>query len=216
MIVAIVSDPSTRARLERAAGACTFLNRFEDLSGIVDDPAAIVVDLELPAALDAPPLLRERFPHALLAGIMSMPDKERWERASAAGYDLVANRGSLPAQLGQALQRWTGPAKKRRARLFEHADVIGRLGVVHRDDASPVGPIAVYQLAHQLYAVADECPHAGARLSHGELADGVITCPLHGSQFDVRSGDRVRGPSDTPIAAYPVVVEGGVAYLEYD
>jgi nitrite reductase/ring-hydroxylating ferredoxin subunit len=65
----------------------------------------------------------------------------------------------------------------------------------------------------RLYAVADVCPHAGAVLSEGDLEGPVLTCPLHGSQFDVRTGDRRRGPADVGLGTFPLIEEGGRVYL---
>jgi nitrite reductase/ring-hydroxylating ferredoxin subunit len=45
-------------------------------------------------------------------------------------------------------------------------------------------------------AVARTCPHRGWDLSRGEVVDGVITCGLHGAQFDVCSGGVRREPYD--------------------
>jgi 3-phenylpropionate/trans-cinnamate dioxygenase ferredoxin subunit len=43
------------------------------------------------------------------------------------------------------------------------------------------------------YLVADNrCPHMGGRLSDGKLEGTVVTCPLHGSQFDLKDGSVVR------------------------
>ena len=44
----------------------------------------------------------------------------------------------------------------------------------------------------------------------------TITCPLHRSQFDVRTGERLRGPADERIPTFRIVVDGGIAYLELD
>ena len=74
-------------------------------------------------------------------------------------------------------------------------------------------PLAVYHVGNRFVACADRCPHAGATLSEGELEGPVVTCPRHGSQFDVTSGQRVRGPADTDIATYPTVADGGEIYL---
>jgi len=38
------------------------------------------------------------------------------------------------------------------------------------------------------YAADNRCPHMGARLSEGKLEGFVVTCPRHGSQFDLRDG----------------------------
>ncbi|MGH9002345.1 MAG: Rieske (2Fe-2S) protein, partial [Acidimicrobiia bacterium] len=96
---------------------------------------------------------------------------------------------------------------------FPAADVAGRLGVVHRDPQSPVGPLAVYHLRGRLHAVDDRCPHAGATLSEGEVEGCVVTCPRHGSQFDVSDGERVRGPADQGLRTFTLVEEGGQVYL---
>jgi nitrite reductase/ring-hydroxylating ferredoxin subunit len=41
----------------------------------------------------------------------------------------------------------------------------------------------------------------------------VISCPLHGSRFDVRTGERVRGPADDALRVFPILEEGGYVYL---
>ena len=44
------------------------------------------------------------------------------------------------------------------------------------------------------YYVADgRCLHMGGRLARGKLEGTVVTCPLHGSQFDLRDGRRSGG-----------------------
>lgn len=42
------------------------------------------------------------------------------------------------------------------------------------------------------YATAGRCPHMGGNLSKGKLEGTVVTCPLHGSQFDLKDGKVVR------------------------
>jgi nitrite reductase/ring-hydroxylating ferredoxin subunit len=41
------------------------------------------------------------------------------------------------------------------------------------------------------YAVSDRCGHSNASLSMGSLNGKVVTCPLHGAQFDVTTGKKV-------------------------
>lgn len=48
-----------------------------------------------------------------------------------------------------------------------------------------------------LYAINDRCNHRGCRLSSGELSGQTVTCPCHGSQFDIRDGSLLRGPATT-------------------
>jgi nitrite reductase/ring-hydroxylating ferredoxin subunit len=42
------------------------------------------------------------------------------------------------------------------------------------------------------HAANGRCPHMGGRLAHGKLEGSVVTCPVHGSQFDLRDGHVVR------------------------
>jgi nitrite reductase/ring-hydroxylating ferredoxin subunit len=97
--------------------------------------------------------------------------------------------------------------------LFEAADVAGRLGCVYRAPDSPAGALAVYHVGGELFGVEDACPHAGAVLSEGELEGTVITCPRHGSRFDVRTGERLRGPADDALRVFTILEEGGYVYL---
>jgi nitrite reductase/ring-hydroxylating ferredoxin subunit len=176
-------------------------------------PAVVVVDLDGPGALDALTEVRDRWPDALVAGHLAVPDRDRWLEAERAGCDLVANRGALAAALRKRLAAGA-PRRGRRVPLFALADAAGRLGCVHRETVGTVDePLAVYHVGSRFHACADRCPHAGATLSEGELQSGVVTCPRHGSQFDVATGERLRGPADIDIATYPTVSDGGQLYL---
>ena len=178
-----------------------------------EPPAVVVVDLDAPGAHDALVDLRRRWPEALVAGHLGVPDRDRWLAAERAGCDLVANRGALAGALRKRLATGT-PRRGRRVPLFALADAAGRLGCVHRESSGPDGePLAVYHVGSGFHACADRCPPAGALLSEGELERGVVTCPRHGSQFDVATGQRVRGPADTDIATHPTVEDGGQLYL---
>lgn len=179
-------------------------------------PVAAVIDLRWPGALEHVRAWRAQWPDALLAGFVSEPDRERWLAAQRAGCDLVVNRGALLPRLREWLSRRAeagGAPAARRFPLFEAADAAGRLGLVFASGDTPVGPLAVYQVAGELYALADRCPHAGAAVSGGEVEAGVVTCPGHGSRFDVRTGERVRGPADAALARHRLVQEGGQIFL---
>lgn len=41
------------------------------------------------------------------------------------------------------------------------------------------------------YAIANKCTHAGGSLAKGVLEGSIVTCPRHGSQFDVKTGEAV-------------------------
>lgn len=48
--------------------------------------------------------------------------------------------------------------------------------------------IIVVKVGGKYYAADARCPHKQADLSQGELEGTVITCPLHGSKFDLKDG----------------------------
>jgi len=49
--------------------------------------------------------------------------------------------------------------------------------------------------------LADRCSHRGGPLSGGEMDNGCVTCPWHGSRFDLATGDVRQGPA---VVAQPV------------
>jgi len=54
------------------------------------------------------------------------------------------------------------------------------------------GEVLVARVGDKYYVADNRCPHMGGRLSQGKLAGTVVTCPLHGSQFDLKDGKVVR------------------------
>jgi nitrite reductase/ring-hydroxylating ferredoxin subunit len=207
------ADPKVVRSVEALAGEHGLTARRTDTAGPADQPAVVVLDLDAPGALDALADARQRWPEALVAGHLGFPDRDRWLEAERAGCDVVANRGALAAALRKRLAAGA-PRRGRRVPLFALADAAGRLGCVHRETAGTLDePLAVYHVGSRFHACADRCPHAGGTLSEGELERGVVTCPRHGSQFDVSTGQRLRGPADTDIATYPTLEDGGQLYL---
>ena len=47
-------------------------------------------------------------------------------------------------------------------------------------------------------AIANRCTHVGGPLDEGERDGNVVTCPWHGSRFDLCSGEVLRGPAREP------------------
>lgn len=60
----------------------------------------------------------------------------------------------------------------------------------------------------QLYAFDDTCTHQGCSLAKGELDGTTVTCPCHGSEFEVTSGAVLRGPAQRPVRSRAVQVQG--------
>jgi 3-phenylpropionate/trans-cinnamate dioxygenase ferredoxin subunit len=77
----------------------------------------------------------------------------------------------------------------------------------------PTGRVAVTHVERHLYAFGDACTHEGCPLSEGTFDDRVaeVTCPCHGSVFDVETGEPVGGPAQDPVPVYAVrEVEGWI------
>ncbi len=45
------------------------------------------------------------------------------------------------------------------------------------------------------YQIPKACPHRGAPLADGYVNGPFLRCPWHGATFDVRTGERLRGPA---------------------
>ena len=212
IIVAITDDPVVLRGLERAGAT---VQPFKTLKEAEFDntPTAIVADAELPGVMESVREWKSKYPQTLIAGFISTPSRTRWEQAEAAGFDLVASRGALATQLQKKLKDWQDAPGKRRVRICDMADLAGRLGVIACLSDPTIGAVAIYHFNGKVFAAEDICPHAGARLSEGALDGTVVTCPLHGSQFDVCSGERLRGPADIAIKTYRVDMESGQVFL---
>ena len=68
--------------------------------------------------------------------------------------------------------------------------------------------VAIANVGGTFYGFGDVCTHMGCSLSEGVLEGTTVTCPCHGSQFDVTTGTVRRPPASMPVSAYPVRVEG--------
>ena len=61
----------------------------------------------------------------------------------------------------------------------------------------------------EVRALAARCTHRGGPLDEGDVADGCVTCPWHGSRFELATGDIARGPATSPQPAYETRVVAG-------
>ena len=68
--------------------------------------------------------------------------------------------------------------------------------------------ILLANVGGRYYAVDDTCTHEDASLSTGFLNGELIKCPLHGSRFNVRTGEALEEPAEAALRTYPVRLEG--------
>ena len=74
--------------------------------------------------------------------------------------------------------------------------------------------VSVAAAGGSLYAFDDACTHMGCSLGEGRLEGTIVTCPCHGSQFDVTSGAVIRGPAHQPVRSRSVQTEGDDLLIE--
>lgn len=73
--------------------------------------------------------------------------------------------------------------------------------------------IALFNLDGEIVALGNECPHQSGSLGDGRLEGGIVTCPLHGWEFDARSGACMTVPGES-VARYAVRVVGDAILVE--
>jgi nitrite reductase/ring-hydroxylating ferredoxin subunit/uncharacterized membrane protein len=132
------------------------------------------------------------------------------------GVALIAAGGWMGATLVFRNQigvdhRYAGAGKWSESRL--DGDVSGPIDVASADDLE-VDQMKLLQVNGERIVLArtesgwvafeDRCSHKGGSLAGGVLGCGIVHCPWHGSQFDVRTGAVCAGPAERPIRTYPV------------
>ena len=96
------------------------------------------------------------------------------------------------------------------------APTLGKVGDV------PAGSVVAFQIEGKqvsvanvdgrLFAFDDACTHRGCSLATGSLKGTSLTCPCHGSVFQVTDGSVINGPATRPLLTYDVeVVDGEIS-----
>lgn len=70
-------------------------------------------------------------------------------------------------------------------------------------------PVMLLKQDGAIHAIAATCPHLGGPLDQGTISDHTVTCPWHGSVFDVTTGDLRHGPATFGCVPYDVRVKDG-------
>jgi len=74
--------------------------------------------------------------------------------------------------------------------------------------------VSVARIRGKLYAFDDLCTHEGCQPSAGLLTGTTLMCPCHGSQYDILTGEVVRGPAKRSVATYHVRERNGVIEVQ--
>ncbi len=74
--------------------------------------------------------------------------------------------------------------------------------------------LALFNVGGTFYALDNRCTHVGGPLGEGKIEENQVTCPWHGSIFDIMTGAAVRFPARRPVTTFPVRVEGNDVLVE--
>ena len=120
--------------------------------------------------------------------------------------------------IGVGRHRRRGKTPKRTLDLTDRVTPDGFVEVARDDDLDDrqtlrvrAGGVvmAIAKADGQVYAFQDFCTHRYGPLSEGSFANGQVTCPWHGSCFDMLTGKVCHGPAKEDIKAFPVQVRDG-------
>ncbi|HUF58788.1 MAG TPA: Rieske (2Fe-2S) protein [Actinomycetota bacterium] len=68
-----------------------------------------------------------------------------------------------------------------------------------------------------VFAIGNQCTHQGAGLDRGvvKIAGSVktVTCPAHGSMFNLETGKPMRPPATKPVPVYDAKIEDGRVFV---
>ncbi|HEX2096798.1 MAG TPA: Rieske 2Fe-2S domain-containing protein [Solirubrobacterales bacterium] len=70
-------------------------------------------------------------------------------------------------------------------------------------------PVFLIRQGDRVHALASRCNHRGGPLHEGDVSDGTVTCPWHGSVFRLADGNLERGPAASPQPAYETRISDG-------
>lgn len=74
-------------------------------------------------------------------------------------------------------------------------------------------PVAVANVAGKFFAISGMCAHEAGPLGEGDLDGQIVTCPWHGWQFDVTTG-QVIPHGGIGVERYPIEVRGDEIFVD--
>src|SRR5262245_38213341 len=97
-----------------------------------------------------------------------------------------------------------------RMKVLSAAELVdGKIAFVTVDGAG----VALFRRGDEIFAIGNECPHQGGSLCDGWVEGDIVTCPLHGWEFDLRSGACMTVPGES-VPRYEVGIEDGAIVVE--
>ncbi len=75
--------------------------------------------------------------------------------------------------------------------------------------------VGLFRCGPDVFALSDICSHEYAQLTDGDFdcEDLEVECPLHGSRFNVKTGEVRILPATKPVSSYQVKIEGDLVLV---
>ncbi|MGD0145724.1 MAG: non-heme iron oxygenase ferredoxin subunit [Nitrososphaerales archaeon] len=70
------------------------------------------------------------------------------------------------------------------------------------------------RIGGEVSALSGTCTHEDADLGLGFIIEDRVVCPLHLSQFDLRTGQVLNPPATAPLRSYNLKIEGETIFVE--
>jgi nitrite reductase/ring-hydroxylating ferredoxin subunit len=74
--------------------------------------------------------------------------------------------------------------------------------------------ILLSKIGGEVYAVSGTCTHEETDLARGFVLEDRVICPLHLSQFDLKTGQVMNPPAEIPLRRFNVKIEGETIFVE--
>jgi len=74
--------------------------------------------------------------------------------------------------------------------------------------------ILLSKIGGEIFAVSGICTHEETDLALGFVLEDRVVCPLHLSQFDLRTGQVMNPPAEIPLQRFNVKIEGETIFVE--
>jgi nitrite reductase/ring-hydroxylating ferredoxin subunit/uncharacterized membrane protein len=153
---------------------------------------------------------------ALLMNLVSLSKRLGGKRASGMLWSTAAlGVASVSAYIGGELlsthgsgvshQMWPEPPEDFTAVLDEKDLPEGTPVVAKAGDF----PVCLLRRDGEIFVTGKWCTHLGGPLSEGQIDGDVVTCPWHGSQFDLVTGEVVRGPATINARRFETRIQDG-------
>lgn len=132
-----------------------------------------------------------------------------------AGYGIASASawigGDLSFRLGIGVSRVAFEEPSRKWRDAAALDDVPE-GTLTRVEVNGI-PVVLLREGDTIHAASATCTHVGGPLDEGERDGTCVTCPWHGSVFDLRDGQVVHGPATSPLHAFETRVHDGRVQL---